>query len=149
MSVISELAEGGSKGLFSGIGEMAKSLREAFVGKEMTPELQVQLQQKAMDLELAVTNAQMEMITAEAKSSDPWTSRARPAFAYVFYILLLVCGIIAPIIGVFYPEHMKLFFENMAAGFRAIPTDLYTLFGFGYLGYVGARSWDKKNGVAK
>jgi hypothetical protein len=149
MSVISELASGATGGLLGGIGQLARDIREAIVGKEMTPELAMQLQAKAMDLELAATNAQMEMITAEAKSSDPWTSRARPSFNYVFYLILLTCGILAPLVGVFYPTQMALFFDNMSKGFRAIPSDLYTLFGVGYVGYVGGRSWEKTKGVAR
>jgi hypothetical protein len=133
--------------IFSGIGSLAKDIREAVKGKEMTPELQVQLQQKAMDLELATTNAQMEMITAEAKSSDPWTSRARPTFMYVFYLILLTCGIFAPAIGVFFPQTMTVFFTNMGLGFKAIPSDLYALFGAGYLGYTGFRTFEKVKGV--
>ena len=32
---------------------------------------------------------QLQAIVAEASSADPWTSRARPNFLYVMYILLL------------------------------------------------------------
>ena len=31
----------------------------------------------------------MSAIVAEANSSDPWTSRARPSFLYLIYVLLL------------------------------------------------------------
>jgi hypothetical protein len=149
MSVISDLTSGAASGIFSGLGSMAKDLREAFVGKEMTPELQVELQKKVMDLELAVTNSQMTMIAAEASSSDPWTSRARPSFMYVFYFMLLFIGITAPVIGIWYPQHMTTFFANVQLGLAAIPDSLYTLFGAGYLGYATARTVEKKAGVSK
>ncbi|PZT92478.1 MAG: hypothetical protein DI625_12580 [Sphingomonas sp.] len=32
--------------------------------------------------------AQLSAIVAEAQSTDPWTSRARPGFLYVMYALL-------------------------------------------------------------
>jgi hypothetical protein len=32
---------------------------------------------------------QLSAILAEAQSADPWTSRARPSFLYVIYIMLL------------------------------------------------------------
>lgn len=31
----------------------------------------------------------MKAIIAEAQSRDPWTSRARPSFMYVMYVLIL------------------------------------------------------------
>ena len=39
--------------------------------------------------ELDAVRARLEAILAEARSTDPWTSRARPAFLYVMYALLL------------------------------------------------------------
>lgn len=149
MDWISSLSSGAVGGLLGGVGTLARDLREAIVGKEMTPELQVQLQQKAIDLELATQNAQMEMIKAEASSTDPWTSRARPMFMYVFYFILLSMGIFVPAAGVWFPTQSAQFYINVAAGFKAIPDALYTLFGAGYLGYTGARMMEKKSGVAK
>lgn len=148
MGVLSDLSSGATSGLFQGLGSMAKDLREAFVGKEMTPELQVELQKKVMDLELATTNAQMAMITAEANSADPYTSRARPSFLYVFYMLLILL-FIAAIIGIFYPAHMEIFFNNIGKAFAAIPEPMWYTFGAGYLGYTGARMSEKKAGAAK
>jgi len=149
MSLFSDLTSGAVSGLVSSIGGLAKDIREAIVGAEMKPEQKVALELKVMELEQAATNAQMEMITAEAKSSDPWTSRARPAFMYIFYLILLTCGIIAPLVGVFRPQDMALFFANMALGFKAIPGDLYALFGAGYLGYTGFRTFEKVKGAAR
>ena len=39
--------------------------------------------------ELDAIERQLSAILAEAQSSDPWTSRARPSFLYVMYALLL------------------------------------------------------------
>ena len=50
--------------------------------------------------ELERIKAQMAAVLAEAGSADPWTSRARPSFLYVMYVLLLwsiPMGIIAAI----------------------------------------------------
>lgn len=149
MSVLTDISSGAVGGLLGGIGSMAKDLREAFMGKEMTPELAVELQKKAMDLELATQNAQMSMIVAEASSADPWTSRARPMFMYVFYFMLVGIGVAAPFVGIWYPVYMTQFFTNVGLGLKAIPDALYTLFGAGYLGYTGARMSEKKAGVTK
>ena len=86
---------------------------------------------------------QLSAIMAEAQSTDPWTSRARPTFLYVVYILILMA---IPMGGLyaFNPDVA----EKIAVGFgkwlNAIPEPLYALFGAGYLGYTAFRSWDKR-----
>eukprot|EP01136_Pigoraptor_vietnamica_P031876 Opistho-1_new@93016 len=39
--------------------------------------------------EMEAIRTQLSAIVAEAQSTDPWTSRARPSFLYVMYALLL------------------------------------------------------------
>ena len=84
----------------------------------------------------------MSAILEEARSQDKWTSRARPSFLYVMYTMILA----ALPMGILYaisPETAS----NIATGLKewlsAIPDSLYGLFGVGYLGYSGARSYDK------
>jgi hypothetical protein len=149
MSFFASIASGGVGAIMSGIGTLAKDLRQAIVGSEMQPEQKVALEMKIMELEQASVVAQMEMIKAEASSADPWTSRARPMFMYVFYSILLLMGIVAPIVGIFFAAESAQFYTNVAAGFKAIPSDLYALFGAGYLGYAGFRSFEKVKGAAK
>lgn len=86
-------------------------------------------------------------ILAEAQSADPWTSRARPSFLYVFYFLLIVMIVVGPLIGIFFPEQMGQFYANVSKGFEAIPEELWWTFSAGYLGYTGARTFEKKKGV--
>ena len=147
MSFFSDLASGTAGGIFSGFGSLLKDARVAITGVD--PAKAVELQQIISALELETQKAQSAMIVAEASSSDPWTSRARPAFMYVFYFMLLFIGIVAPTIGIWYPNYMNLFFINIKLGLSAIPDSLYTLFGAGYLGYTGARMSEKKAGAAK
>ena len=98
---------------------------------------------KLKELEL-----QMSAILSEAKSDDPWTSRARPSFMYVIYLLILT----AIPMGVLSAFNQELAFA-IADGFNnwllAIPSDLMALFGVGYLGYTGGRTYEKVKGVAK
>lgn len=82
-------------------------------------------------------------IIAEANSDDKWTSRARPSFLYMFYLVLVVLVLVAPVIGVFYPDQMTQFYTNVALGFKAIPEPLWWTFTTGYLGYTGAREYGK------
>lgn len=99
--------------------------------------------------ELKELETRMSAILAEAQSADPWTSRARPSFMYVFYFIIISLTVVAPIIGVFHPEAMQLFFSNVGAGFVAIPEELWWTFSAGYLGYAGARTFEKSKGVSK
>lgn len=94
-------------------------------------------------------DAALKAIQTEASSNDPWTSRARPSFMYVFYGVLISLVVVAPAIGTVNPEAMKSFFQNVAAGFQAIPEALWWTFSAGYLGYTGARTYEKRTGVTK
>ena len=90
--------------------------------------------------------AQLSAILAEAASPDPWTSRARPAFLYVMYAVILGC-LAGGIVGIWWPAHVATAAQNVAALLGAIPESLWWLFGAGYLGYTGARSFDKWRGT--
>ena len=86
---------------------------------------------------------QLSAIIAEAQSPDPWTSRARPSFLYVMYIMILM-AIPMGIISVFSADIAKAMSDGMKAYLDAIPSALWGLFGTGYLGYAVTRTWDKK-----
>jgi hypothetical protein len=102
----------------------------------------VKMQQQG---ELKETEIRMSAIIAEAKSSDPWTSRARPSFLYVMYIMILA-AIPIGILSVFRPDAAIQIANGMKAYLGALPTELWWTFGTGYSGYTVARSaWDKKN----
>lgn len=85
-------------------------------------------------------------IVAEATSSDPWTSRARPAFLYVVYIFILA-AIPMGFMSAIKPEMATAVTAGVHGWLNAIPENMWWLFGSGYLGYSAARSWDKKKGV--
>ena len=91
------------------------------------------------------TKAQMAAVLAEAQSIDPWTSRARPSFLYVMYVLLL-WAIPMGLIAAARPEMADAIAKGMNAYLNGIPEPLYALFGTGYLGYTVAREWGKAKG---
>lgn len=101
--------------------------------------------ERAGDME--AVRVAMSAILAEANSADPWTSRARPSFLYVVYILLLF-GLPMGILSAFQPAIAL----SVAAGFKAwlaaIPDSLYLLFGTVMTGYGIQRSYEKAKGVA-
>jgi len=102
----------------------------------------------AQDGKLKELGIQMSAIVAEAQSADPWTSRARPSFLYVIYIMILL-GVPMGVLSAFKPELATLIASGLQQWLAAIPDSLWALFGAGYLGYSGARMWEKGKGVAK
>jgi hypothetical protein len=89
----------------------------------------------------------MSAIVAEAKSSDPWTSRARPSFLYVVYIMLLF-GLPMGIVSAFSPAMATAIAAGFKAWLGAIPDSLYILFGTVMTGYGVQRTVEKVKGVA-
>ena len=98
--------------------------------------------------EMEAAKTQISAILAEAQSTDPWTSRARPSFLYVMYALLL-WSIPMGLIAAFQPQMAKDIGLGMNAYLAGIPEPLYALFGTGYLGYTIARQWGKSTGSDK
>jgi hypothetical protein len=100
------------------------------------------------DAALAELKQNMSVMLAEAQSSDPWTSRARPSFMYVMYILILcavpmgICSAVSPAAGLAIANGMK-------AWLAAIPDAMWGTFGTAYCGYTLSRSWEKKKGLTK
>ncbi|MEH3047014.1 holin family protein [Sphingomonas adhaesiva] len=95
--------------------------------------------------EMERVRTQMAAVLAEAGSTDPWTSRARPSFLYVMYALLL-WSIPMGLIAAVQPEMALAIGRGMNAYLAGIPEPLYALFGTGYLGYTVAREWGKAKG---
>ncbi len=98
--------------------------------------------------ELQLLSTQLSAIVAEANSRDPWTSRARPSFMYVMYVMIL-WALPMGLIAAFRPATAQAIGTGMNAYLRGIPDPLYTLFGTGYLGYTAARQWGKIAGSDK
>jgi len=99
----------------------------------------IELQQNG---ELTELETRRSAILAEAKSAEPWTSRARPSFMYVIYIFILF-GIPIGILSAFQPDSALKIADGTKAWLIAIPDGLWATFGIGYAGYSVARSYDK------
>jgi hypothetical protein len=91
---------------------------------------------------------QMSVMLAEASSPDKWTSRARPSFLYVMYVMILIC---IPFGGLwaFEPAMAERMAKGMQMWLGAIPDGLWATFGIGYGGYTMSRSYEKSKGVTK
>lgn len=96
--------------------------------------------------ELIDIEKRYEAIVAEAKSSDRWTSRARPAFMYVFY-LYLVWVLVMSVVAVFSPSSAQAMTSTVKLGFEAVPPLMWNTFLMGYLGYGLYRTVDKGGAI--
>ena len=135
----------GTAALVGGLFDIGgKVIDRMFPDPEEKARAKQELTKLEQEGELEQMSVRLSAILAEAKSDDPWTSRARPSFMYVFYLVILSLVIVAPLVGVTYPEQMALFFDNVSKGFTAIPEELWATFTAGYLGYGAMRSYDKK-----
>lgn len=115
-----------------------------FPDKEKAAEAKQKLMLLQQQGELAELHTRMSAIVAEAQSKDPWTSRARPSFLYVMYIMILA-AIPMGILAAFNPADAAAIAKGMQSWLAAIPSGLWATFGIGYSGYAVARSMDKKN----
>ena len=98
--------------------------------------------------EMETFRLQLSAVLAEANSNDPWTSRARPSFLYVIYIMIL-WAIPMGLIAAVRPDVATRIAAGMNAYLNGLPEPLYALFGTGYLGYTVARQWGKARGIEK
>lgn len=131
---LESVLKGGLSGLVGGVADIVNRFVQ-------TPEEKAKalLELRALEVretDIIVSSA-AAALKAEAESPDPWVRRARPTFLYIMYTVLVWNFILLPVTQLFTSQPLHPI---------ELPTDLYYLFGAGFLGYVGARSWDKKGG---
>jgi hypothetical protein len=105
------------------------------------------LAQADQDGKLNELKQEMSVMLAEANSADPWTSRARPSFLYVVYIMLL-WGLPMGIVSAYSPDTASAIAAGFKAWLTAIPDSLYILFGTVMTGYGIQRTVEKVKGAA-
>ncbi|WP_417593919.1 holin family protein [Parasphingorhabdus sp.] len=130
------------------VGPLSSIIDRILPDKEARDRAKLELIKLEGSQELEEVRIQMSAILAEAQSTDPWTSRARPSFLYVMYFLLL-WSVPMGLIAAFRPEAARDIASGMNAYLAGIPEPLYALFGTGYLGYTVTRQWGKIRGVER
>lgn len=130
------------------IGPVAQIIDKIIPDKEARDRAKLELLRLQNEQALKEVEVQMSAIIAEANSNDPWTSRARPSFLYVIYVLLL-WAIPMGLVAAFRPQAALDIAAGMNAYLSGLPEPLYALFGTGYLGYTAARAWGKAKGFDK
>ncbi len=139
--------------IFKGLlgGDPIKGITSIIEEFHLSPEDKAKLQQAAQELEVkrqeieaardrALTEIQSKNITAETQSGDPFVRRARPTFLYVMIAAIGYSLIVAPVVNAFLHKGLVP---------MEIPGAYLELFGVSFLGYVGARTWEKTKGVGK
>ena len=125
-----------------------KIIDKLFPDPEQRARAQLELLKMQQQGELEEVKVQLSAIIAEAQSPDPWTSRARPSFLYVVYLLLL-WSIPMGVLAIFRPDAAAAFTVGFKGWMTSIPDSILTLFGTVMTGYVVGRSWEKVKGAAK
>jgi hypothetical protein len=130
------------------IGPLTSLIDKIIPDKDARDKAKLELIRLQGSQELAEIQSRLSAIVAEANSQDPWTSRARPSFLYVMYVLIL-CALPMGVLAAFHPDAATAIGAGMNGYLAGLPEPLYVLFGTGYLGYTAARQWGKISGSDK
>lgn len=139
--------------IFKGLvgGDPVKSIGDLIDQFHMSPDQKAQMQQAAQELEVqrsqiesardeALAELQSKNITAETESEDAFVRRARPSFLYVMIIGIAFSIIVFPVVNLLTHKGLQMV---------EIPTTYLDLFGVSFLGYTGARTWEKTRGTTQ
>lgn len=125
------------------LGLATTLLEKLFPDPAERAKAQERLERIQLDGDLKKIELQLSAIVMEAQSQDKWTSRARPGFMYVIYTYVLAAFPFGAMFAVA-PEAATAVTAGVASWLASIPGEMWSLFGAGYLGYTGARSYEKK-----
>lgn len=110
------------------IGPIASLIDKIIPDKEARAKAKLELLTLEGSHELKQIEARLAAIVAEANSTDPWTSRARPSFLYVMYAIILF-SLPMGILAAFSPAAAQDIGSGITAYLRGLPEELYALFG--------------------
>lgn len=133
------------KGLLDILGLGAKIIDKVIPDKAQQAEAKLKLMELQQQGEFKEDELRYSAINTEASSNDKWTSRARPSFMYVMYIMILT-AIPFGVLSALKPEIAASVATGMKSWLAALPEELWWLFGAGYVGYTGARTFEKSKG---
>lgn len=125
------------------LGFAGQLIEKLFPDPAERAKAQERLERLQLDGDLKKIELQLSAIVMEAQSQDKWTSRARPSFMYVIYTYVLAAIPFGAMFAI-NPEIANAVTAGVASWLASIPGEMWGLFGAGYLGYTGARSYEKK-----
>lgn len=137
------------KGLVS--GDPLQSIGALIDQFHLSPEQKAQVQQAAQELEVqrdqieaardeALAEIQGQNIRAETQSGDAYVRRARPTFLYMMILGIGFSLIVFPLLNLATHKTLQVV---------EIPSAYLELFGVAFLGYTGARTWEKTRGTTE
>ena len=136
MSVISDILSGGVSGLLNSAGQFAKDIRQAITG-EISPEKKAEIEQRALEIEYALTKAQTDINLEEAKHSSIFVAGWRPFVGWVCGFSLGWQFIGSPI----FEWIIKIADKNVSA--PEMDTESLVTVLFALLGLGGMRTFEK------
>ena len=132
MSWITRLLGGSTKGL----GDLAKDIREAIKGKELDPNVQ-------LDIAAKLAEVQTKINEAEAGHRSVFVAGWRPFVGWVCGFGLLYAVLLEPLLRFIFTVN------GWDSTFPIIDTTITMQVLFGMLGLAGFRSYEKKNNLTK
>jgi len=137
--IIDKIASAGIGDILDGVGGLAKDVRAAVTG-ELSQEQKTALEQRAKDLEQQaieaksrLTEAQRDIITAEAEG-ESWLQRNwRPLLMSIFGVIIANNYILNPYLSAIFSVDIML----------DIPPDMWQLLKIGIGGYIASRGGEK------
>lgn len=141
MSFLGEITSSGVGAVMSGIGTLAKDLRQAITG-DLPAEKQAEIQQKLMELELRAMEGQMRIDLEEAKSEHLFVAGWRPAVGWIGAASLGYAAILEPLMS------WIARYNGSTVQFPTLDTTITMQVLFGILGLGAFRSWDKMQSPA-
>lgn len=143
MSFLADLASGGVAGLLTGIGSLAKDIKQVVTG-EIGPDVKAALDTKLAELTVAVQLAQDQydsdviknqgaIILAEARNESWLTRNWRPLLMMTFIVIIANNYIVFPYAQLFTTRVIML----------DLPADMWSLLKIGVGGYLTGRSAEK------
>lgn len=142
MSILADLGSGAIGGLLSGIGTLAKDIRQAITG-DLPAEKQAEIQQKIMEIELQAAQGQMQINMEEAKSEHLFVAGWRPFIGWIGGFALAYAAILEPLIS-----WIAQVGYGYTGSFPKIDTTITMQILFGILGLGAFRSYDKAQSPA-
>lgn len=117
-------------------------INTAFPSPEAKASAEAKLLQAQAQAYIDQLKASQAVMQAEAQSADPWTSRARPSFLYVVYLLLL-WALPMSFVFAFAPDTAHKIVQGFGEWLSAIPQSIVSLFETVMVGYTAGRTVDK------
>lgn len=155
-ALLDQILGGGVATLFKAVmDEIRLSPEQKQAAQQALLDHQDKLAQMDADLEAKLAEIQGENIRAETASADRYVSRARPTFLYAMIAAIFFSLVIVPVVQMLGAlagaAGGTTSFAQALGAVRVleIPADYLSLFGVGFLGYTGARSWEKSKGVGR